>query len=80
MAIYPEAITQVQLNMLDSHDTARFVNQAGGDREALRLSLLLLMALPGAPCIYYGTEVGMTGGPDPDCRRLPVARTGSVGS
>jgi len=67
--IYPEAITQVQLNMLDSHDTARFVNQAGGDRDALRLSLLLLMALPGAPCIYYGTEVGMTGGPDPDCRR-----------
>ena len=37
--IYPEAITQVQLNMLDSHDTARFVNQAGGDRDALRLSL-----------------------------------------
>ena len=67
--IYPEAITQVQLNMLDSHDTARFVNQAGGDWDALRLSLLLLMALPGAPCIYYGTEVGMTGGPDPDCRR-----------
>ena len=69
LALYPEAITQVQLNMLDSHDTARFVNQAGGDRDALRLSLLLLMALPGAPCIYYGTEVGMTGGPDPDCRR-----------
>jgi len=69
LALYPEAITQVQLNLLDSHDTARFVNQAGGDREALRLSLLLLMVLPGAPCIYYGTEVGMTGGPDPDCRR-----------
>jgi len=69
MELYPEAITQVQLNLLDSHDTARFVNQAGGDRDALRLSLLLLMVLPGAPCIYYGTEVGMTGGPDPDCRR-----------
>ena len=27
------------------------------------------MVLPGAPCLYYGTEVGMTGGPDPDCRR-----------
>jgi neopullulanase len=69
MELYPEAITQVQLNLLDSHDTARFVNQAGGAQDALRLSLLLLMALPGAPCIYYGTEVGMTGGPDPDCRR-----------
>lgn len=69
LTLYPEAITQVQLNLLDSHDTARFVNQAGGDRDALRLALLLLMALPGAPCVYYGTEVGMTGGPDPDCRR-----------
>jgi len=69
LALYPEAITQAQLNLLDSHDTARFVNQAGGDGDALRLSLLLLMALPGAPCVYYGTEVGMTGGPDPDCRR-----------
>jgi cyclomaltodextrinase / maltogenic alpha-amylase / neopullulanase len=66
---YPEAITQAQLNLLDSHDTARFVNQAGGDRDALRDALLFLMMLPGAPCIYYGTEVGMAGGPDPDCRR-----------
>jgi neopullulanase len=69
MTLYPEAITQVQLNMLDSHDTARFVNQAGGDWSALRLSLLLMMTLPGAPCLYYGSEIGMTGGPDPDCRR-----------
>jgi glycosidase len=27
------------------------------------------MTLPGAPCIYYGDEVGMEGGKDPDCRR-----------
>lgn len=69
LAAYPEAITQVQLNLLDSHDTARFIHQAGGDRDALRGALLFLMTLPGAPCLYYGTEVGMTGGPDPDCRR-----------
>jgi cyclomaltodextrinase / maltogenic alpha-amylase / neopullulanase len=69
LALYPEAITQAQLNLLDSHDTARFITQAGGDWDALRLSLLLLMALPGPPCVYYGTEVGMAGGPDPDCRR-----------
>jgi cyclomaltodextrinase / maltogenic alpha-amylase / neopullulanase len=69
LTLYPEAITQVQLNLLDSHDTARFINQAGDDGDALRLSLLLMMVLPGAPCIYYGTEVGMAGGPDPDCRR-----------
>ena len=33
------------------------------------LALLFLMTMPGAPCIYYGTEIGMAGGPDPDCRR-----------
>ena len=41
----------------------------GGDVDALRLALLLLLTLPGAPSIYYGDELGMEGGPDPDCRR-----------
>jgi cyclomaltodextrinase len=66
---YPWPVTQVQLNLLDSHDTARFINQACDDQSALRLALLFLMTMPGAPCIYYGTEIGMTGGPDPDCRK-----------
>lgn len=69
LTIYDWQITQAQLNLLDSHDTARFIHQAGGDWDALRLSLLFLMTLPGAPCLYYGTEIGMEGGPDPDCRR-----------
>jgi len=66
---YAWPITLAQLNLLDSHDTARFLHQAGGDVSALKLALLFLIAAPGAPCIYYGTEIGMTGGPDPDCRR-----------
>ncbi len=66
---YAWPITFAQLNLLDSHDTARFLHQAGGDRDALKLALLFLMTAPGAPCIYYGDEIGMTGGPDPDCRR-----------
>ncbi len=69
MKRYAWPITLAQLNLLDSHDTARFLTQAGGDRSALALAILLLMTIPGAPCIYYGTEIGMTGGPDPDCRR-----------
>ena len=69
MGLYDWQITQAQLNLLDSHDTARFIHQAGGDWDALRLSLLCLMTLPGAPCIYYGTEIGMEGCEDPDCRR-----------
>ena len=27
------------------------------------------MTMPGAPCIYYGDEAGVTGGKDPDNRR-----------
>ncbi len=69
MGLYAWPITQVQFNLLDSHDTARFIHQAGGDWDALKLSLLFLLTIPGAPSIYYGTEIGMDGGHDPDCRR-----------
>lgn len=69
MGLYDWQVTLAQFNLLDSHDTARFLHQAGGDKSALRLALLFLLTLPGAPCIYYGTEIGMTGGHDPDCRR-----------
>lgn len=69
MEMYPWEIVRAQFNLLDSHDTARFLHMAGGDKDALKLSLLFLLTIPGAPCIYYGTEVGMTGGNDPECRR-----------
>jgi glycosidase len=41
----------------------------GGDLASVRLATLLQMTLPGAPCIYYGDEIGMEGAMDPDCRR-----------
>jgi neopullulanase len=66
---YPSAIAYAQLNLLDSHDTARFLTLAKGDTSALKLAYLTMMTYPGAPMIYYGDEVGMEGGPDPDCRR-----------
>jgi glycosidase len=31
--------------------------------------MLLQLTLPGAPCVYYGDEIGMTGSMDPECRR-----------
>ena len=58
-----------QLNLLDSHDTARLLTLLGGDVERMRLAVTLLFTCPGVPCIYYGDEIGLEGGPDPDCRR-----------
>lgn len=57
-----------QLNLLGSHDTPRLRTMAGGDLDAVRLATLLQMTLPGAPCIYYGDEIGLEGGMDPFCR------------
>jgi cyclomaltodextrinase len=77
MTLYDPAVTAAQLNLLDSHDTPRFLTLAGGDRDALRLAMLLQATLPGAPCIYYGDEIGLEGGSDPDCRRsFPIDPSG----
>lgn len=66
--IYSWEVAQAQLNLLDSHDTARILWTVGGDESALRLCTLFQMTMPGAPCIYYGNEIGMTGATDPFCR------------
>jgi len=57
-----------QLSVLGSHDTVRLMTAVQGDERTVRLLWLFLMTWPGAPCIYYGDEVGMTGGADPECR------------
>ena len=66
---YAPEIVRSQLNLLDSHDTARFLTIARDDKRLLKLATLLQMTYPGAPSIYYGDEVGLRGGRDPDCRR-----------
>jgi len=63
------AVNAVQLNLLGSHDAPRLRTVLGGDLDAVRLAMLLQLTLPGAPCIYYGDEIGMEGHHDPDCRR-----------
>ncbi len=61
---------QLQLmNLVGSHDTARVLTVAGGDHDSVKLATLLLMTYPGPPAIFYGDEVGLAGGVDPDCRR-----------
>jgi neopullulanase len=65
VGVYHPNVTAVMLNLLDSHDMARFVTLANGDRSALRLATLFQMTYPGAPSVYYGDEIGMAGGHDP---------------
>jgi cyclomaltodextrinase / maltogenic alpha-amylase / neopullulanase len=61
LRLYPWPIQLTQLNLLDSHDTSRFVTIAGGDAASVRLGTLLLFTFPGAPSVYYGDEIGLTG-------------------
>jgi len=68
VSAYPPRTVQTMLNLVDSHDTPRLLSMAGGDRASLRLAWLAMLTLPGAPCIYYGDEVGLTGEMDPGCR------------
>ncbi|KPL78800.1 hypothetical protein ADN00_06130 [Ornatilinea apprima] len=58
-----------QLNLIGSHDTARVLELAAGDRRKIKLISGLQMLLPGVPMVYYGDEVGLRGANDPDCRR-----------
>lgn len=67
--LYKPEITRSQLNLLDSHDMPRFLTCVGGDASALKLAWLFIMTIPGAPCVYYGDEVGVDGRHDPDCRK-----------
>ncbi len=66
---YAPETTAVQLNLLDSHDTPRIRTLFSRDEAAVRMAFLLQATLPGAPCIYYGDEIGLEGANDPDCRR-----------
>ena len=67
--LYPWQIQLTQLNLLASHDTARLLTIARGDKASVELATLLLLTFPGAPSIYYGDEVGLPGALDPDSRR-----------
>ncbi len=66
---YSDQANDSMLNLLDSHDTARFFNDCGGEKGKLKNAAVFQYTYVGMPCTYYGTEIGMTGENDPDCRK-----------
>jgi glycosidase len=68
LAGYAPEVTEANQNLLSSHDTERFLHMAGDERSRLLPAVLFQLTTPGAPGIYYGDEVGMSGGEEPASR------------
>lgn len=66
---YSDQANHSMLNLLDSHDTARFLTLCHGNTGKLKNAASFLFTFVGMPCTCYGTEIGMTGENDPDCRK-----------
>ncbi len=75
--LYPPQAFHALMNLLSTHDAARSLHVLGWKdadaspekiaeaKQRLRLAAFFQMTYPGAPAIYYGDEVGVTGGDDP---------------
>ena len=57
------------VTFLGLHDVGRFMNEPGATVEGLKLAWTFLMTARGTPLVYYGDEIAMRGGNDPDNRR-----------
>lgn len=67
---------------IDNHDVPRFAGRDVPDAATtarLEQALVYLFTMPGTPILYYGTEVALPGGPDPDNRR-PMLWSGGEGT
>jgi alpha-glucosidase len=72
IAAVPWQIAAQQFNLLDSHDTRRIQTVVGEDETLARIAVTLLFTFPGTPSVYYGDEIGIAGGHDPDNRRCMI--------
>ncbi|WP_347941602.1 glycoside hydrolase family 13 protein [Peribacillus simplex] len=69
---YPTNVFDVTFNLLGSHDTPRIFTDCGEDLARTKLIHAILLTFNGSPCIYYGDEIGLTGGMDPGCRKCMI--------
>lgn len=65
----PWEYTLSAYNLLGSHDTPRFLTMCGGDCRKVLVATAFQYTYPGIPTVYYGDEIGLTGGKDPECRK-----------
>lgn len=68
LSAIPWQIAIQQFNLLGSHDTARLQTIVNGDEALVQVAVTLLFTYPGVPSVYYGDEIGLEGGRDPDNR------------
>ncbi|MDF2439962.1 MAG: cyclomaltodextrinase / maltogenic alpha-amylase / neopullulanase [Abditibacteriota bacterium] len=66
---YANQVSRNMMNLLSSHDTPRFLTLCGNNANLHQLAATVQFTWVGAPSIYYGEELGMQGGADPDNRR-----------
>ena len=69
LATTPKNVMENMFNLVGSHDTIRIKRRLKDDPRRVKLSYLLMFLSAGAPNIYYGDEIGITGEHDPDNRR-----------
>ena len=55
--------------VVGTHDTERILSALGDSVDKTQLAFTFLFSFPGAPGIYYGDEIGIKGGKDPECRK-----------
>lgn len=66
-SFYPKA--EILVPFLGNHDVKRFASESGATIENIILAHTYLLTMRGTPHLYYGDEIGITGGEDPDNRR-----------
>ncbi len=64
-----EPALKMSFTLLDSHDIDRFLTQVSGDKLKIKMAYAMEFFFVGIPFVYYGDEIGLEGGYDPDCRR-----------